>query len=143
MSPTRAETREALGAGLRANVPSAQVVYTSQVSSFGGQSPVLVLTSAGSARNRQTLAGQGAEYRFNLHVLVLYSDAASGWTEADAENALDAIEAEVATFVAANARGGANWSGLAYADPTDARDPAVIDGSEYRHEVIPLVVYHY
>jgi hypothetical protein len=141
--PTRGQVRAALGVLLTAGVPSAQAVYTAQVGSFAGQSPVLVLTSAGSARSRQTQAGSGAEYRYNLHTFVLYSDAASGWTEADAEDALDAIEAEVAALAEANARGGTIFNGLAYADPTDARAPAVIDGVEYRHEVIPLVAYVY
>lgn len=139
--PTRAAIREALGQLLRAHVPSAQTVYTSQVAAIK-QSPALVLTSAGTVRERQTLAGQGVEYRFDLHVFVLYSDSKRGWTEADAEDALDAIEAEVAQLVDAN-HGGVTWNGLAYAEPTDARQPAVIGGVEYRHEVIPLVVYRF
>jgi hypothetical protein len=71
-----------------------------------------------------------------LLVYVFVAYAATGWTEANAEDALDTIEALIADVVLANGST-ANWHGMAYDGPTMV-DGLAIGGVEYRREVIEL-----
>lgn len=140
MSASRATARIALADLLVAHLPDVQAVYPHQVADFGGQSPVLVITSAGSERARMTMRGSRATFQYNLHVFVLYSDTQSGWTEADAEAALDAIEQQIAATLDTHMQTDA-WQHIAYRDASQADGPPpVIAGDEYRHEIIPVAV---
>jgi hypothetical protein len=136
---SRKDVRETLAATLEANVPSAQAVYSYQVTSFGGQSPVLAVTSSGTQRDPLTMRGSQPTYRYDIHVFVLHSDKASSWTEQDAENLLDQLEAEIGAVVDAYRRATA-WQRLTYAEASDARSTPVIEGQRYLHEVIPVEV---
>lgn len=139
-TPDRGATRRALAQALRAAVPSAAVVYAYQAADFGGQSPALVLTSAASERERASMAGSTAIFAYDVHVFVAFAERAEdGYTDADAEDLLDQVEREIATFVDTSQRT-ASWHALAYAQATDAGAPATIGGREYRHEIIPLAV---
>lgn len=143
MSSSRAATRQILAQLLAEQLPTVQHVYPHQVADFNGESPVVVVTSAGSAREAFTHKGSQATYRFNLHVFVLYSDTASSWTESDAEDALDAIEQQIASICDAYKKTTV-WQHLAYAEASQADGPPpVIAGLEYRHEVIPLAIRVY
>lgn len=79
----------------------AQAVYGYQVGDFGSQSPVVVVSDAGSMRSVMTGLGSRAEFLFNIFVFVLYTDGSS-WNEDDAEDALDAIEKIIADVLDAN-----------------------------------------
>lgn len=113
-----------------------QTVYNYQVADFAGASPVVVVTSGPMERIRH---GMGACWRsaatIDIHVFVAYS-APGGWTEANAEDALDTIEALIADVVLAN-NTTANWHGLRYDIPT-LPDSVEVGGEEYRHELIRL-----
>lgn len=142
MSANRKIVRQALAALLTTNLTGSgnplQQLYRYQVGDFRGQSPVGVLTSAGTKRERMTFMGSKATFYFDLHLFVLYADPGTTWDEEDAEDALDDIEAEVAALLDANQRT-TNWEALDYAERTLAA-PVVVGGDEYKHEIIPLQV---
>lgn len=142
MSANRKVVRQALAALLNTNLVGSgnplQQLYRYQIGDFRGQSPVGVLTSAGTKRERMTFMGSKATFFFDLHLFVLYADPGTTWDEEDAEDALDDIEAEVAALLDANQRS-ADWEAIDYADRSTAL-PVVIGGAEYKHEIIPLSV---
>jgi len=115
----------------------AEAVYAYQVGDFAGQSPVVVVSSGPMNRLRDTL---GDCYRsvFELRIDVFVVYAGEGWTEQDAENAIDTIEALIADVLLANTRYTA-WDRIAYADATQT-DGVEIGGVEYRRELIRLNV---
>jgi hypothetical protein len=122
-----------------------QSLYAGQVADFGGQSPVVIVSSAGSDRPSDNYTTQSTALFLNLDVFVLYADSANGFDEMDAEDALDDIEAAVAEWVQANATrtpsNGVGWTLLEYAGRTGADiGPAPIGGQEYRREQIGLRV---
>ena len=122
-----------------------QALYAGQVGNFGGQSPVVIVSSAGSDRPSDNYATQSTALFFNLDVFVLYADSVNGFDEMDAENAIDDIEAAVADWVQSNATrtptSGVGWTLLGYAGRTGADiGPATIGGQEYRREQIGLRV---
>lgn len=135
--PNRSTARKALADLLEQVVTAAAAVYDHQVDDLAGQSPVIAVTSAGSERTRLTLADDRgkATFAFAVHVFVLYR--ADGWTPAQAEDALDEVEQQVCQAVLANPRT-LWWKGVAYAEPTEARDVVQIGGVVYLHEVIPV-----
>ena len=118
----------------------AQAVYGYQVGDFGGQSPVVTVSSGPIQRVLQSFGGcWRTRVQLLVHVFVLYSDKAA-WGEDDAEDALDTIEAAVANVLLANQSynsGGAHWNGITYAQPTQP-DGVEIGGVEYRREIIAL-----
>lgn len=138
-SVSREVARDALTALLQAALVGsgkpAQAVYGHQVGDFGGQSPVVVVASGPITRERK---GLGACWHTSatLLVFVFVAYAAGGWTEANAEDALDSIEAAIADVVLANSSTAA-WHGLTYDGPTEP-DGVEIGGVEYRREVIRL-----
>lgn len=138
-TPDRGVVRQALGAMLKAACNTAQEVYTGQVASFDAQSPVVVVTSGSSARERITMQGSIALFEYDVHLFVVYSEPESGWNELMAEDALDALEAEVARFVDMSQQT-RFWQSISYAQPSNARQPVVIGGLEYRHELITLAL---
>lgn len=136
----RKAVRAAIAALLTAGVPAAQQIYDHQADDFDGQSPVICITSASSLRERLTMSGSRATLVVDVHTFVLYRDVAAGWTPANAENALDDLEAQIGAVLLANTRHTA-WKMLAYDDRSEARDLALIGGTAYLHEVIPVAVH--
>lgn len=138
-STSRETVRDALAALLQAALVGsgkpAQAVFGYQVGDFGGQSPVVVVASGPTTRERRGF-GPCWHTSATLLVFVFVTYAASGWTEANAEDALDAIEAAIADVVLANSST-ATWHGLTYAGETEPGS-MVIGGVEYRSEVIRL-----
>lgn len=117
-----------------------QVVYGYQIGNLEGLSPVVIVSSAGTFRQRLTLQGSRATFYLNVHIFVLYTDE-STWNEDDAEDRLDLIEEKIASVLDANQRT-ANWEALDYADRSVC-DGVEIGGVEYRREVIPIKVEVY
>ncbi len=118
----------------------AQAVYGYQVGDFSGQAPVVVVASGPMERLRDTM---GACYRSRfallVYVFVPYADPASGWTEENAEDAIDAIEAAIADVILANTRYSGYWDKIEYAEPTQL-DGVAIGGVEYRRELMQFTV---
>ena len=76
-------------------------------------------------------------YRLQVDVFVLYEDTAAGWTEADAENALDDIEKIVADVIAANQVVANYWEGITPVDWSERVDVS-LGGVDYIREMILL-----
>lgn len=141
MSTNRETARDALvtllntalvGSGLPASV-----VYGYQVGDFGGLSPVVVVSSAGSERNDLTSLGGMVTFRYTIDVFVTYTDGGS-WQEDDAEDRLDLIEKAIWDTCQAN-QVATNWQSLDYDGKTQC-DSMIIGGQEYRVERIPIAV---
>ena len=134
---SRKVVREEVGAILAMRLASlAQQVYTDQPNSFDGQSPVVVVTSDGSEREGQvqrTFSGPIApKFMLDIYVFVLA-------TTANADDALDQMEAALAEFVAAYPSA-QTWTAIGYRERSETTFVTVLDGSEYKRERIPLVL---
>ncbi len=116
----------------------AQAVYPYQRGDFAGQSPVVCVTSGPANHEPNGFGCDKATFQLLAFVFVAYAVPGTGWTEEDAEDALDDIEAMVAEVVAGNGRSEA-WTQIAYAGPTDPQT-VVIGGVEYRRELITFDV---
>ena len=112
-------------------------VYGYQVGDFAGQSPVVVVSSAGSRRVRMTRSGSRATFYLLISTFVMYSDGAS-WGEDDAEDAIDAIEALLADVIDDN-QVTTNWQALDYSDRSQ-RISVEIGGTEYIYEAVEVSV---
>lgn len=141
MSASRKAARTALANVLRTEVSGAYAVYGYQKAKLKGQTPVLCVTSAGSARDPMSLQGNKATFALDIHIFVLYSDGAS-WAEEQAEDRLDELEQQVAATVE-KYRKSTSWAHLTYAERSDARTPVTLEGSTYLHEVIPVEIQVY
>lgn len=139
MSSNRKAIREELASILGGQVSAAQVVYNHQPGDFGGQSPAICIGSAGSERPRMTMRGNQATFYLDLDVFVLTAEAASSsYTQADSEDALDDVEAQIAQVVATFQETNI-WNTLDYSGRSET-DFVIVDGKEYKRERIPLQV---
>jgi hypothetical protein len=112
-----------------------QAVFGYQTGSFGTKTPVVVVSSAGSEREKFALKAQRSLLYFNVFVFVLYSDQGT-WGEDDAEDRIDLIEKEIADLVRDN-RKTANWTDLQLEGRSNL-DSMPIGGEEYRREVVTV-----
>lgn len=138
-SPGRLLARQHLGSilttGLTGGSNPVQSVYRYLKKDFEGESPVVVVTSAGSERE-----GQGFQNCFNLsayfniYIFVLYEDEGSSWDEEDAENTVDTIEVMITDILSEN-RSTDYWNGV---DFRQSSEPDLVDigGTVYRREIL-------
>lgn len=131
-----------LTTSLVATLGSVQAVYQYLVADFGGQSPVLVVTSGGT--DRQKLAKYTVTHGLiylDVHVFVLFALDDNSWTEHNAEDRLDLIEKQITDVLVDNYVYSGYWQSIEY-DQRSEVDPMPIKvaGDVYRHERIPLVV---
>lgn len=144
MSVSRETVRDAMAVLLEAELVGAgnpvQAVYGYQIGDFVGLSPVVIVSSAGTGRQRMTFEGSRATFYLNVYIFVLYTDE-DAWNEDDAEDRLDSIEEKIAGVLDANQRT-ADWEALDYVDRSVC-DGIEIGGVEYRREVIPIKVEVY
>jgi len=137
--PNRETLRDALYALLNTELVTnneiVQECFTYRPATFDGKSPVVCVTSAGSNRERLDYSGSRQNlFYYTIHTFVLY--AASGWTEANAEDRLDAIEQGIADVINDNPQT-ANWNDIDY-DGRSTRTDVAIGGDEYIMEAIPI-----
>lgn len=139
MNSTRKQVRQAfatlLGALTGVGNP-VQLVKNHFAKEFGGQSPVVLVTSAGSNRPQMTLEGSQPGYRLNVYVFVLRGEAGTSYDEEAADDALDDIEAEIAEVIDLN-QVTATWQAIDY-EGWSRIDPVPIGGEQYWVEQIPL-----
>ena len=116
-----------------------QHVYGYPIGDFGGESPVVVVGSAGSERVRETTSSKWRDwFHLDVFVFVLCVDpvTTTTWDEDDAEDALDLIEKEIADALIDNTEAGsANFFEPAGRSTVDH---IVIGGADYRREHIPV-----
>jgi len=138
MAESRDDVRDLMASLLAPYVAAAQRVRSYLPGRLGGETPIVALASAGTRRDRMTAQGSRPVFRIDVHLFTLYASDADGWTEADAEDSLDALEAGVGDFVDENQRA-LRWRAVRYADMSRV-DTIIEEGFTYRHEVIPLEV---
>jgi hypothetical protein len=144
---SRKAAREELGQVLTNRLGTAQQVYTDQPPDFGGQSPVVVVASAGSERDGQqgqrSFGGPVApKFLLDVYTFVLAMEqdgSGNTVTNSDADDELDTLEQGVAQMVS-DAPRAQTWTAIGYRERTDTTFVTVLDGSEYKRERIPLVL---
>ena len=140
MTAGRQTVREQLAVAIAPYMTSAQGVYDHQPSNDDDGSPLTMVLSAGADRGRETTGGFGAEFLYEIRNLVKHVDANAGWTEENAEDALDAMELEVATFVDQAGGKSANWDYVRYVEGASLIVKTVFGGKPYLQESIQLAV---
>lgn len=136
MTLSRETVRKALATALTTALPSAQVVYNHMKGGFAGQSPVVRVMSDGSDRLRFTPRGGRGDLYMLVQFWVMYAAPKTGWTEADAEDALDQLEWELAQYIDAN-RKTDHWQAIDF-DGRSKPDLVRLEGEAYLVENIPL-----
>ncbi len=139
MSYSRRIARDALADLLSAALTGvgnpAQAFYGYPVKDFQGQSPTVILASSSSRRDQEAIATRReANLYYDIRIFVRHVD--TNWTEQDAENALDAIEAAIDEVIAAN-RCTDDWRWIEY-DGQTSTDIVPVGGMDFRYERIPL-----
>jgi len=112
-------------------------VSGSKLTSLEGETPAVIVLGRGSQRDALTFAGNRALFNFNINVWVLGSMEGS-WTPAQAEDALDSIEALIAGVVEDN-NVTTNWELLEYDGASEVAEVGVA-GVPYLLESIPVNV---
>jgi len=117
MATSRETVRDALGVLLTDSLIGVglpvKTVSVSKVKSLEGLTPLVALLSDGTLRERTTFQGTFPTFYFVLQVWVM--EEATGWTNAQAEDALDRIESIIADVFSANAET-ANWTLISITD---------------------------
>lgn len=143
--PNRETSRDALATLLEdelvTNLGIVAAVYNRKVDDPQGQSPIVCVLSAGTARIPLTFQGSKAEHLFEVQTWVLYADpdATPAWTEADAEDRLDLIEKEIAEIVDDYGANQTNWIAMDYEGRSVIADIVTLGGVSYVVEKIPIV----
>lgn len=112
-----------------------KTVTDSKVTDLSGLTPLVSVLSGGTLREPLTFLGDHPTFGLEVQVWVLQEG--TNWTTAEAEDALDDIEALIAGVYEAN-QGTANWEILQYDGPSSIREMAV-GGVPYYVERIPTI----
>jgi len=144
MTITNRETvRDALGTLLSTALVGAgkpaQAFFGYMVGDFAGQSPVVVLTSAGTQHEqRHVTSRQKNSFYFTIFTFTLYAQDGTAYGEDDVEDGVDSLEKTIRETLANN-RSTANWAFIEY-DGRSVVETTMIAGEEYRREAIPVRV---
>lgn len=148
---TRRQVRDAFAELARGHVTDAQRVYpltnddgerVTQPFDFSGESPVVVVASAGSERQQLTFRGGAPIYYLDVHVLVratAIDESGDTVTVAGIDDTLDDLEHALAQLVAA-VQNGEHWTAIDYDGRSRAEFLTILDGTEYKREIIPLKI---
>lgn len=104
--------RDAIVAGMQQTLTVPQLVVGHQKANIRGQWPAVMIFTAGSVRPQVTEQGIRSEFYYVVQLWVLYYQEGL-WTEAEAEDTLDALEQQVAEWLANN-QVGELWTSLAF-----------------------------
>lgn len=120
----------------------AQALYGYLKGDFQGQSPVVVVTSAGTGTEKRAVTSKVKnEFYFVVHTFTLYAVEGTDWGEDDTEDRCDLLEKTIRETIAANVNT-ANWAFIEI-DGRSSIDSVIIGGEEYRHEAIPIRMEKY
>lgn len=117
---------------------TAEVVYDYEKGDLGQRRVVVEVTSRGSNRPRLTLQGRRTTTFMDVLILVAYWDD-DGWSEDDAEDRLDLLEAEVIDVVDTNTSKTGSWRHMDLANRSTT-EFVIIGGLEFKRMTIPLQV---
>lgn len=141
MATSRQTARDALKTLLEAALVGdglpCKTVTASKAETLEGLTPLVVILSRGSSRERLTYQGDRATFRLLVQVWLLQESGAN-WTQADAEDALDTIESIIADTYESNQQT-TNWELLRYSDETRVFE-ATVAGVPYYVESIPTEI---
>lgn len=104
--------RDAIVVGLQPALTVAQLVVGHQKANLQGQWPAVMVFTAGSVRPQVTEQGIRSEFHYIVQLWVLYYQEGL-WTEAQAEDTLDALEQQLTEWMANN-QVGELWTSLAF-----------------------------
>jgi hypothetical protein len=140
MTASRRITREQLAIAIASYMTTAQAIYDHKPAELAGSPAVMVLSAGSDRSNKSTVSGFGAVFHIEIHNLVNYANPKVNWTEEDGEDALDALELEVATFMdtPGNLKG-LYWKTIRFAGRSIIGKTS-IGGTDYQDEIIPLQI---
>lgn len=139
----RAAVQTFLQTALTPDPVVAVYAYPVTMKDINGIYPIVVISSAGSERERKFVGATNpaAAFVLNLEVFIRASDPEAGLTEQSVEDKLDDIEQLINDAFAnpSNVRAG-GFDSLSYAGQSQADKMEMDDGVIYRHELIPVKV---
>ncbi len=142
MATNRKALRTALADLLRNNVTSAQLVSKYEIEDPQQQSPVMWIESIDTPQStRLTQSFTDEEFRFGIHVLVLYSDpnaTPTPYVSLNSDDTKDDIEAQVRETLFSNWVS-PNWQQLAHRGSSKQMN-SNLGGKEYKHELIVVSI---
>ncbi len=147
---TRRQVRDAFAELARGHVTDAQRVYpltadderVTQPFDFSGESPVVVVASAGSERQQLTFRGSAPIYYLDVHLFVRATGidgSGNTVTVVGIDDTLDDLEHAVGTLISA-VQTGEHWTAIDYDGRSRAEFLTILDGTEYKREIIPLKI---
>lgn len=120
----------------------AQAIYGYLKADFGGQSPVVVVTSAGTEPDKRAVTSRMKnEFFYTIYTFTLYAIKGTTWGEDDAEDRTDLLEKTIRETLAANVSND-SWAFIEYNGRSEV-DSVMIAGEEYKRESIPVRVECY
>lgn len=141
----REDARKALAvlfaSELVGNGQPVNAVYNHMPATFNAKSPVIVVSSGGSACSKLTFTSVKSAFRVMLTLFVAYPAAGDAQAEHEVETLLDELEERISDIVHTHNKTD-QWKALSYADISTVSS-VLIGGKEYRREVIPLNVEVY
>lgn len=145
MAVSRETTRKALATEAAAYITAVATggIYNHKPDDVDGKFPIVAFEAAGAQRTRQNFGSLTSIFFINAHLLVLYANKAQSWTKAQADDALDTLEQQLAAFVEGVPKSSGNWNALTFAGQSTILDNVDIGGERYIDEIVPLLVEVY
>ena len=147
-TPVSRETvRKKIATDIEAYLTRAARVDNHQQSEVGDDMPVVRVMSAGAIRPQTIAAGVRSKFKFTIQLIVLHSEIVNGstvaWSNADAEDAIDELEQQVADYVSDNQNIPEFWTHLSYDNNGSSVYTAQMNGAVWLMEDINIVVEVY
>lgn len=126
------------------NLVADAAFYNHKAGDLQKQSPALVVSSAGTERERvQRGTDEWDTWIYlRIYVFVAYAIEGTEWGEDDAEDALDDIDKAIADVIMDNRsqaqNGSVPWDAIYFDGPSDANVDVIIGGDPYRREIIDV-----
>lgn len=118
----------------------AQALYDYRASDFGGQTPVIVVSSGGTNRAKQAQTTRVSSFvNLDIDVFTLYAE--ESWTEENSEDKQDDLEKAIADVLMDNDTND-TWAQLSF-NGDSVLDFNVVGGKMYRQETIPVRIQLY
>jgi hypothetical protein len=133
---SRETVRAAFAALLTTALTGVHTVYNHFEQDPKGKTPVVVVASSGSNRDRMTLQGSQAIFYIDVYAWTLRGKAGTAYDDAASDDKVDSIEEALAAVIDNN-QVTANWDAIDF-DGRSRIDKAIQGGEQYWVEQIPL-----